>query len=122
MEFPVIYGKLGAKGGARGDYFQFVKEYQEKHPELSWKQAVKKASGPYRQYIGVPKKPKKAGAMAGAEAGILAGAVKDMPMPTAEDYREYMLKAHKMFGAAWYGDKSGHSKAAKKGWMKRKEE
>jgi hypothetical protein len=45
-------------GGARSSYFDFVRKYHKKHPNLTWLQAVKKAKTEYHKKHGVAKKRK----------------------------------------------------------------
>ena len=42
-EYPIVYGR----GGGQDSYFDYVREWREMHPDVSWKQAVKMAREDY---------------------------------------------------------------------------
>lgn len=135
-DFPVIYGR-----GDKMNYFDYVKEYQMEHPNLSWMQAVKKASPSYHKmqghsykkggekpYIRDNPKPNMklmremaldaVGGYGTSEGAYRGWETKDREMGQRKASKREKKKALKAAGA-WFGDKRGHQEAALKGWSKR---
>lgn len=95
----VASASAGVEAGDGSEYIKFVKKYHKAHPDLSWKQAMKKASKSYHKLdcakkLAKAKASKKAGKMKpftalmglGEDAGVVAAG--EVVQPYIRDAKE----------------------------------
>lgn len=105
MDYPIIYGRIdgGARAGAYGTYFDYVKQYRMEHPSLTWMEAVKAARGPYREAKG---------------EGLVGGAIPPPNISSMTGLSPEIAKAAVMDAIEEQGG-YGTSRGAVKGWVTR---